>query len=122
MGDNVDESEPQELPPDEDPSTHTVKFTRGAGGFGFKIKGLVHGEASMEVVMQVINGKFYAPLQYVSGVDKGAFTLAIPVCQYVFSIFHLLTQKEAWRIWPVCVSTIASSRSGSLSIFMDIDD
>ncbi len=57
--------------PDQDPTTRVVSFTRGPGGFGFKIKGLVHGDASMEVVMQVINGRFYAPLQYVSGVDKG---------------------------------------------------
>lgn len=57
---------------DLDPTTRVCTFTRGAGGFGFKIKGLVHGDASMEVVMQVINGRFYAPLQYVSGVDKGA--------------------------------------------------
>lgn len=62
-----EEAQPASL----DPTTRLVSFTRGPGGFGFKIKGLVHGDTSMEVVMQVINGRFYAPLQYVSGVDKG---------------------------------------------------
>ena len=65
------EDEERQEPHDEDPTTRQVTFTRGTGGFGFKIKGLVHGDSSMEVVMQVINGRFYAPLQYVSGVDKG---------------------------------------------------
>ena len=43
---------------------------RGTTGFGFNIKGTVQEGG----VMQAINGRLFPPLQYVSFVDKGAYT------------------------------------------------
>eukprot|EP00047_Mylnosiga_fluctuans_P000016 m.183756 g.183756 ORF g.183756 m.183756 type:complete len:1071 (-) comp10001_c0_seq29:385-3597(-) len=63
----------EELLDGEDPSVHKVTILRGGPrrGFGFNAKGMVDGDANALMLMQIVNGRFYAPLQYVSAVDPG---------------------------------------------------